>query len=110
MKRDISLFLTDILVSIEMIKEYCHAIPENEFVQNRQLQDAVLRRLEVIGEAAKHIPEGFRKKHPTIPWKRMAGLRDVLIHEYFGVSPHRIWRLIEDELDVIRTELKALKI
>ncbi len=71
------------------------------FFSDEMTQDAVVRKLEVIGEATKHLSEPFRSAHPEVPWKRMAGMRDKVIHEYFGVDLQLVW-------DVVRTELPNL--
>lgn len=99
MDKDLVVYLEDILESFELVKEYVEGVDEEGFRESRQLQDAVIRRFEVAGEATKQLPVEFREKHPYIPWRQMAGLRDVLIHNYAGVSLRRIWRLIEKELD-----------
>jgi uncharacterized protein with HEPN domain len=72
------------------------------------VQDAVLRRLEIIGEAVKNLDEDFKNRYPEIPWKKIAGLRDVLIHEYFGVSLKRIWRVIK--IDLVDLKFKISRI
>ena len=102
MKRDIRLYLQDVWESILAIEEYTKNLTEEGFHNNRQIQDAVIRRLEIVGEATKNIDDDFRKKHPDIPWKKMAGMRDILIHEYFGVNLKRLWQ-------VIRMDLPGLK-
>jgi len=98
MSRDLLLFISDIIESIDYILGYAKGISEQEFKTNKMVQDAVIRRLEIVGEAVKNIPEDVRKKYNQIPWKSMAGLRDVLIHAYFGVRVERIWNLIQNEL------------
>jgi len=84
MKKDPRPYLNDVLESIEKIEEYTGVIKEKDFYQSTQIQDSVLRRLEIIGEAVKNMPKDFRNKYPDIPWKKIAGMRDILIHEYFG--------------------------
>jgi len=81
-------------LSIEKIEEYTTDVNEEEFYKNTFVQDAVLRRLEIIGEAVKNIPDDFRAKYPDIPWRQIAGMRDVLIHAYFGVNLRRVWKVI----------------
>lgn len=105
MTRDLRLYLGDILDSIAKIEEYTQSIDEAAFQKNTQVQDAVLRRLEVIGEAAKKVPHEFREKHDRIPWRNMAGLRDVLIHEYFGVNLKRAWKVVREELPALKPRL-----
>ena len=78
--RDGRVYVEDILESISKIEEYTKAISK-EFFRNTQVQDAVLRRLKIIGEATKNLPEELRNRCPWIPWKKIAGMRDVLIHE-----------------------------
>jgi len=107
-KRDVRVFLEDILESIEKIEEYTANVDEDEFYENTFIQDAVLRRLEIIGEAVKNIPNDFRAKYPDIPWRQIAGMRDILIHAYFGVNLRRVWKVIKEDLPELK--LKILKI
>ncbi len=99
MDRDLKVYLEDIVESLDIIKEYVKDKKEEDFLNNRQLQDAVIRRFEIVGEATKQIPDSFRNKYPEIPWRKMAGLRDVLIHNYSGVSIGRVWKMIMNDLN-----------
>jgi len=105
MTRDLRLYIEDILGSIAKIERYTNDVNENEFLTDTQIQDSVLRRLEIIGEAVKNIPDDFRNKYPQIPWKRIAGLRDVLIHEYFGVNPRRAWKVAKEDILSLKQEM-----
>jgi uncharacterized protein with HEPN domain len=97
------------LEAIAKIEEYMKNLKsEEEFFNNTQTQDAVLRRLEIIGEAVKNIPQKFRGRYPGIPWKQIAGMRDVLIHEYFGVKLKRALKVVK--VDMVDLKTKILKI
>ena len=109
-KRNTLVYLKDILESIERIENYTKSVKEENFYEDLQLQDAVLKRLEIIGEAVKNIPASIRKKYPEIPWKEMAGLRDVLVHEYFGVNQKRVWKVVAKRLSPLKEQIaKILK-
>ena len=86
MKRELGLYINDILESIDKIEGYIKNTGQTRFREDQQIQDAVIRRLEIIGEATKNIPDDLRIKYPDIPWKAIAGMRDILIHEYFGIN------------------------
>ena len=109
MTRDMRLYIEDILDSIIKIQQYTQTIDEQDFLDNTQIQDAVLRRLEIIGEAVKNIPQSFRDKYPRIPWKKIAGLRDILIHEYFGVNLRRAWKAAKEDILDLKQELANVR-
>jgi len=109
MTRDMRLYIEDILDSIAKIEQYTKDINENEFLTDTQIQDSVLRRLEIIGEAVKSIPNTLRDKYPQIPWKNIAGLRDVLIHEYFGVNLRRAWKVAKEDILNLKQELLKVR-
>ena len=108
MTRYITVYIEDILESIALIEQYTKTIGEQEFLDNTQVQDAVLRRLEIMGEAVKNIPQAFRDKYPQVPWKKIAGLRNVLIHEYFGINMRRAWKVAKQ--DILDLKQKLLQI
>jgi len=108
MKRSIKLYLQDIWESIIAIEEYIHELSEDAFYSDRQVQDAVIRRLEIIGEAVKNIDEDFRNKYPQIPWKKIAGMRDIIAHEYFGVRLDRIWDTVRKDLPDLKNKIRII--
>lgn len=108
MKRDIRVYLEDIVDSIAKIEEYTNGKIEGEFRKSPAIQDAVIRRLEIIGEAVKHIPASLKKQYANIPWKEIAGTRDVLIHEYFGVRLERIWDTIINDLPTLKSAIQSM--
>lgn len=110
MKKDPRIFLQHILESIDKIEEFTSKIRLKDFLELAQVQDAVIRRLEIIGEAAKNIPADFKKKHPNIPWAEMAKTRDKLIHGYFGVDLELTWDIIENDLPALRKKIERLKV
>lgn len=109
MTRDVRLYIEDILDSIAKIEQYIKNIDQQRFLTDTQIQDSVLRRLEIIGEAVKNVPSSFRDKYPQIPWKNVAGLRDILIHEYFGVNMRRAWKVISEDLSGLKLNLTKVK-
>jgi len=108
MKKDVRIFIQDILESIQKIEEYTHGMSREEFYRASQVQDAVIRRLEIIGEAAKNIPEDFRNKHPEIRWKQIAGMRDILIHGYFNVNLERVWVVVKKDLPDLQQKMSKI--
>ena len=110
MNRDYKLFIKDIKESIERIESYTKGISEEEFKKNVQLQDSIIRRLEIIGEASKKIPRSVRDANKDIPWKKMSLFRDFIIHSYFEASLSRIWIVIKKDLSQIKEKIKSIKL
>jgi uncharacterized protein with HEPN domain len=108
LKRDYRDYLEDILTAIDESAEFTMGISFEAFTQDRKTVNAVLRSLEVLGEATKRIPDRLRAEAPGVPWKYMARMRDKLIHEYFGVDLSIVWTVIKDELPPLRSEIARL--
>src|SRR5690625_2163979 len=103
-KRKPDVYLQAILASIGHIQRYLDNVSEDEFYENVEKKYAVLRRLEIIGEAVKQLPEDTRENHAGIPWRQIAGMRDIIIHAYFGITLEMIWVVAtEDILDLKRS-------
>jgi uncharacterized protein with HEPN domain len=108
MKRDISLFLKDILASINSIEKFLLGLSFNDFVNDDKTSSAVVRKIEIIGEAAKNIPENIRSRYSDIPWKEMAGMRDKIIHSYFGVDYELVWKVVKEDLEKIKIQIETI--
>ena len=108
MKRDVNLFIQDISDNINNIESFSKNLNKEKFESNKLRQNAIIRCLEIIGEAAKNIPDSFREKYPDMPWREVAGFRDVLSHAYFGVSIERVWNIIELDLPNIKKEIEKI--
>lgn len=108
MSRDVRLYLNDIIECIDLIGNYTAGVNWDDFKGNPEKQDAVLRCLEIMGKAVKGIPADIRKQHPNIPWREIAGLRDVLIHNYFWITLEMVWNVVENDLDAIAGSIKTI--
>jgi len=102
MKRDYKLFIKDILTSINKIDDFIGDINLDEFLKDEKTKSAVVREIEVIGEATKNIPEIIRKKYKDLPWIDMAKMRDKIIHFYFGVDYEIVWEVVKKRLPEIK--------
>ena len=105
--KDPRVYLAHILECIERIESYV-AKGKDAFLAESLIQDAVIRNFEVIGEAAKRIPDAYRQANPAIPWRSLASFRDVLIHQDEGVNPARVWHVVETELPPLKVAIAAL--
>jgi uncharacterized protein with HEPN domain len=108
MPRDSKLYLEDIRQAIDKIEVYTRQVSFNDLQQNSMLLDAVLHNLEIIGEAAKHLPEKLKTNHPEIEWRKITGLRDIVAHEYFGVSIEIILDILKNKLPGLRTTVARI--
>jgi len=103
--RNPKLYLTDILDSIKQIEEYLSGFTLEMFEEDLEKQDSVMRRLEIIGEAAKQLQDDFKKLHSEVPWRDIADFRNVLIHEYSGIKRERVWEVVERDLPILKTQI-----
>ena len=108
-KKDDSIFIDHILDSIQAIEEFSKNMPKEELTTNRIKKNAIVREIEVIGEAAKNISEAFKEKHKIIKWKNIIGTRDIMIHQYFGVNLDVVWSIIQEDLSKLKKQLKDIK-
>ncbi len=106
--RGMKLFMGDILEAIRKIKLYTEGMNYDEFLKDDKTKDAVLRNLEIIGEAVKNLPAEVKKKHPKINWRVIVGMRDKLIHEYFGVSYQIVWETIKSDLPAFERQISKI--
>lgn len=108
MPRDYKLYLEDILSAIEKIEAYTQGVSFEQMQQQGMLVDAILHNLEIIGEAAKHVPDALRLRHPEVEWRKISGLRDIVAHEYFGISLEIVWDILQNKLPELRVQVTQM--
>ena len=108
MKRDYRLFLKDIVESCKYIQEFVEGIDFEQFLQDEKTSSAVIRKFEIVGEAAKNIPNSITEKYLHVPWRDMAGMQDRLIHGYFGVDYNIVWETIKTDLPLLISAISQI--
>lgn len=106
MKKDNKFYIQHILDAIKIIEGYLKNINYDDFLKDKLVQDGIIRELEIVGEAAKRLTEDFKNDYSKIPWKYVCGMRDKLIHDYFGVDLDEVWKTTTEDLKELKQELK----
>jgi len=107
MKKDDAVYLKHILDAISRIEEYTREIKYKDFMDNNLVQAGVMREIEIIGEVTKRLSKEIKEKHPDIPWRKMAGTRDKLIHDYLGVDLDAVWNTVENDIPALKNKIKS---
>lgn len=108
MSRDISLYIKDILQNMCDAEEFAQELSYDQFASDKKTLNAVVRSIEVIGEAAKKVPDEIRVKYPSVPWREMAGMRDKLIHFYFGVDREAVWLVVKERIPALKPLIEQI--
>jgi len=108
MKRNYKLFIKDIILAMKSIEEFVEGLSLDEVKEDDKTSSAVIRKFEIIGEATRHVPDNLKENYPDIPWKKMAGMRDRLIHAYFGVDYRLVWEAIKIDIPKLKPRLEEV--
>ncbi len=109
MKKDAPIYIEHILESIRLIEQYLEGKSKSDFMGSAQLQDSVIRRIEIIGEAVRNIPDDIKLKYPYIRWKEISGMRDILIHKYFGLDMELTWEVAVKDIPDLKAKILQIK-
>ena len=110
MKREFGDYILDIINAMNKGMDFIDSMKREEFIRDEKTVFAVIRAIEIIGEAVKYIPEDVKKEYPKIPWKEIAGMRDKLIHAYFGVNLVRVWKTVKEEIPALKPLFEKMRI
>lgn len=108
MKKDPTVFLKHILECINLIEEYSKSLSKEDFRGNVELQDAIIRRLEIIGEAARNLPDEFKADYSDTQWRQIIAARNILAHFYFGIDLNTIWNIVENDLPQLKKQVELM--
>ena len=107
-KRPVDLLLEDIREAVERVQGYAAGMSEDAFLKDQRTSDAVVRNLEIIGEAASRLPSDFKQRHAQIEWEKIVGLRHRIVHDYFGIDLRIVWKILQSDLPGLSAKLKTL--
>ncbi len=108
MSRSAKSLLHDILQAAELLGQYTSGLSLEEFAENTEKQDAVARRIEIMGEAVKGLPQDLRDRNPEVPWRDIAGARDVLVHEYFRIDLDLAWDMVKGDIPQLADQIRRI--
>lgn len=108
MKKDPTIFLKHILECINLIEEYSKNLSKEDFKDKIEIQDAIIRRLEIIGEAARNLPEEFKDNYSDIQWRQIIAARNILAHFYFGIDLNTIWNIVKNDLPKLKEQVGSM--
>ena len=108
MPRDYKVYLQDVVEAAGKVRSYTAGLSFKTFSEDTKTVDAVVRNLEVIGEAIKQVPDDVRSRHTDVEWKKIAGLRDILVHQYFGIDVEIIWDIVQNKLPALEAQIRKV--